>query len=102
MSGGNIDRMKTRPWGVDTGYNWRAVCDAAGVAHDTDPADVVRAIQAQVLHTVDAELTQAVEEKQSSSDPNPLSWQTGALWGRDRVRTRAAVLEDLHTNGGAP
>ena len=79
---------------MSTGHqeNWEAVCAAAGLMPTAPPELVVQAIRSRALEDLAQELTAAVEVKQSSEDPNPLSWQTGALWGRDRARVAAASL----------
>lgn len=47
----------------------------------------------EALREAVAELSEAVDRIQSSGNPNPLAWQTGALAMRDQLRIRADSLD---------
>lgn len=72
------------------------------ITHLTDeekerlPADwdrFIAQIRRDTLAGLAEELTESVSRIQSSDSPNPLDWQTGALWARDLTRIRRDALE---------
>ena len=70
-----------------------AVDDGTFGKHQAAMLDpVIAEAKVEALREAVADLTDVVDGIQSSGSPNPLTWQTGALAMRDRLKTRAEQM----------